>query len=409
LDRFENPLIRFLGGRGAPITSIAQATGELLLDKDLDPFVEIDSPLDLLKHTGKSGLPFALQGIMEGEGIKAVIAGLAGARTSAETDFEKRDTARDVSRAALLASGDIPESTTGKEFRELGLDIQRQIDENPQVQAAKKVVAELQTRRRRPIQLLTNELDKIDKKQDDLIAGAAEELGEGKAFRVQLAVLQRDRFRDKEGERKQGRHKEALQAIEEFEPSDVAFQKALTAIMEALNDPRLDNKATGEYDHDLREELIGKVRGHHGDGMVDRVERFLRDDSDLRAISPKAADMVKQLREDRETLRPYWDVEDITVAKEDRRIQRTYRGFRKLSEKEQGDMTTHLVGDSSEVAARKELLRRVINAVNKKITDSKEEMRLSDRDIRNALLRQEYTTNPRLRQIQSIEEAIGVR
>lgn len=413
LDRFENPLLRFISGRGAPITGITEATLEAITGRDFAPFDEIDGPLDLGLHIGKSALPFAVQGIIEGEGIAAIGAGFVGARTSEETVFEKRDAGRDRVRARLVASGDLPESTVGVPFRadkdggpELALDHRRLIRAQPEMQPLLKAVDELQTKRKRPIQLLTNALDKIDVKQDTKIAEAFEQMGTGRAFRQQLAVLQRDRSRDKENEREQGIHKEAAQLIEEFEPSEAAFQVALTAYMEALDDPRLDNEATGEYNFDLREELLGKVRKDHTDGMIDRVETFLRDDSKLRAISPEAADGVKQLQEDRETLRPYWDQIDFEIGQQSPAFQKIYRDYQDSSPGEQTDMTTPLAGDKEAVRNRKERNRLVINDVNAKISEHLQRVKLGPRSakIRAALDRQEYDNSKLLKQIVSVEE-----
>ena len=424
LDRFENPLLRFAGGRGAPILGVLEATAEAVTGRDFAPFDEIDGPLDLAKHVAKSTLPFAAQGIIEGEGLAAVLTGLAGARTSAETPFDKRNAARDRSKARLIQSGDIPPSTADQVFRrfdrniglplslvvptdkteELDLDVQRLIDEDPEVRAAKAEVDELQTKRRRPIQLMTNALDKIDKTQNNLIAEAADQLGPGRAFREIYSVHQRDRSRDKDAERT--RHPEAIQAIEEFEPSEAAFQVALSAYMEALNDPRLENAATGEYDFDLRDSLLDGVRSDHP-GMINRIETFIRDDSELRAVSPEAADMVRQLRENRETLRPYWDQIDVVVSQQNPEFQAIYRGFQELSPRDQVKIISPLAGDSVEVRGLKERNRLVINDVNTKINDLLERMRLSDSAIRDALIRWEYDVSKQLIQIQSIEEASG--
>lgn len=409
LDRFENPLLRFFSGRGAPITGLAEATAEAVTGRNFAPFDEIDGPLDLAKHVGKSALPFALQGALEGEGIVGISTGVFGARTSPETVFEKREAARERVRTRLVRSGNLPPSTVGVPFRskdgpELALDYQRLIDEQPEMQPFLKAVDELQTKRNRPIQLLANSLDKIDVEQNTLIAEAFEQLGHGRAFRQQLAVLQRDRARDKENERAQSRHKEALQLIEEFDPSEAEFQITLTAYMEALDNPRLDNEATGEYDFNLRDQLLSKVKEDHP-GMFDRVEVFLRNDSKLRAISPEAADAVNQLRTDRDTLKPYWDQVDIIISQQSPAAQRIYQGYQDMSPREQTEMTTPLAGDSLEVRNRKERNRLVINDINKKLNNWLERVRLGPRasEIRAALVRQEYSSATQLTQIRSIE------
>jgi len=145
--------------------------------------------------------------------------------------------------------------------------------------------------------------------------------------------------------------------------------------------------------------------------MIDRVEVFLRDDSDLRAISPEAADMVKQLDEDRVTLRPYWDQIDLVIGWQSRANQRIYRGYQGLSPTAQKQMTTWVDSDSMAVRNAKENNRIVVNDVQKAISDQLERAMLGNRDIRDALVRQEYTVTKQLIRIQAKEaerEAVGV-
>ena len=87
LDRniSDNPLIAAYYSRGAPGVNLAGGIAELVTGQDVLPYEQIDSPPDLLKHIGTSALPFALQGVLEGQGKAANIAGEVGARTSPGT------------------------------------------------------------------------------------------------------------------------------------------------------------------------------------------------------------------------------------------------------------------------------------------------------------------------------------
>jgi len=249
-----------------------------------------------------------------------------------------------------------------------------------------------------------------------LIAEAFEQMGHGRAFRQQHTFLQGRRANDKENERQHDTHKEARQLIEEFEPSEAEFQITLAAYMEALDDPRLDNEATGEHDFDLKAELLGVVKKDHP-GMFDRVENFLRESGDtkLRAISPEAADGVKQLREDQETLKPYWEQVDLAVSQINipgiPDAQSIYRGYQELSPSQQTDVTTPMPGDNEAVLDEKKKNLLVVNHVKKEIKDWLDEARLGPEasEIRAALVRQEYSNAGLLTQIVAFEELVGAR
>jgi hypothetical protein len=87
--QFDNPLLQFASSRGAPGLRVAQTIGEAATGADLLPFDEVDSLPDVFRHIGQSALPFAVQGLLEGEGAGTFVTGLAGARTSPETPREE--------------------------------------------------------------------------------------------------------------------------------------------------------------------------------------------------------------------------------------------------------------------------------------------------------------------------------
>ena len=91
-DIYENPLVQFLMARGAVGVRMLGATVEGLSGGKFDalPYAHVDGPVDILKHIGKSALPFTVQGKLEGEGAAAQTAGFMGLRTSPETPGEKK-------------------------------------------------------------------------------------------------------------------------------------------------------------------------------------------------------------------------------------------------------------------------------------------------------------------------------
>ena len=89
LNQRDNPLIAAYTSRGAPAVNILGGAVELTTGADALPFERIDTPADFIKHIGTSALPFAVQGILEGESVMGTLAGLVGARTSSGTRFEE--------------------------------------------------------------------------------------------------------------------------------------------------------------------------------------------------------------------------------------------------------------------------------------------------------------------------------
>lgn len=107
-DLYDNPLLAFLVSRGAPAANLLGGAAEALTGIDTAPYKEINGLSDLGEHILHSSLPFAIQGLMEGEDgrltLKNALANLgdaermkvfgtelAGFRSSPETLYEKRD------------------------------------------------------------------------------------------------------------------------------------------------------------------------------------------------------------------------------------------------------------------------------------------------------------------------------
>ena len=124
-NQFDNPLIGFYMSRGAPAYNIVGGTVEAATGGKVNalPFEDIDSLADLGKHIGKSSLPFAIQGRVEGQNTITSIAGLFGARTSAQTVSERvTESTSDALEQAFAAGAFPPElaaSLTGKSYTDL--------------------------------------------------------------------------------------------------------------------------------------------------------------------------------------------------------------------------------------------------------------------------------------------------
>ena len=117
LDRFDNPLIATYMNRGAPalefggkiIEAASGSLGEIPIDAA--PYDVLDNISDLPLKGGASFLPFAVQGVLEGEGSMAFLFGVAGARTGQMTPSDMVvETARRGFNIDIDSSRDLAES-----------------------------------------------------------------------------------------------------------------------------------------------------------------------------------------------------------------------------------------------------------------------------------------------------------
>ena len=287
-DRYNNPLIRFITGRGAPGTDIAGGLIEVVSGGKINaqPYEELDGPIDWLKQSATAHAPFALQGFLEGEQSLTIGTALVGARTSPETPFDRRRAAQIQAMQQLGFEGD-PQN--------LDRDQKAAVDELVP-EEVKMEVADLRRNRRDKMQALTDALDAVDEEIDSAVQLAAAE-GPGKPFRDRLSSLNGSRGDRKEQERNGIQHQDALRFFEEAEPAQAGFDRALEAYYTMANDPRLEN-VLGDYDFRLREQLQAEWETVHPQ-YVDRVLTHVR-----RNEHP----LAKELREDREALREYFSI-----------------------------------------------------------------------------------------------------
>jgi len=81
-DQFNNPGLHVLRSRGAPGMNAFGSVTERFFNVDAMPYDVIDNNVDLARHVGESFMPFAVQGVLEGESAAVAAAGFLGARSS---------------------------------------------------------------------------------------------------------------------------------------------------------------------------------------------------------------------------------------------------------------------------------------------------------------------------------------
>ena len=145
-DMWDNPLLAFYSSRGAPAMNIVGGTIEAITGLNALQFENISGIPDLLKHIGTSALPFALQGVLEGQNLLTSGAGMLGARTSAETLSERRNA--------------ITQERWGKDYYDLDLSLRRLADADAEVQKLSQQIDESQRQRGDKYQLAQDEIDR---------------------------------------------------------------------------------------------------------------------------------------------------------------------------------------------------------------------------------------------------------
>jgi hypothetical protein len=369
VDRRTNPLIRFALGRGAQGPEMIGALVEFATGGDVDllPFEQIDGRMDLLKHTGTAHAPFALQGYLDGEGALANVAGLLGARTSAETPYDRRNAARQSAMDEL--------GFAGQDFRE-DLDVIKRGKVDDLVpQVIKDEIADFERNRRAPIQAFKDENDRDRDEFVRLEELAATEYGPSKAYRNRLTKIQEGLQEDLKDNRRD--NPAAMQLIEEFEPSEHVRDQVLRDYIEAINDPAIENNL-GEVDFDLLESNIQVVRDRHSEELVSEIQDFLRKNE-----SP----LQRELRRDRESLREFWEIADQAV---ERYFPEWMGDIYKIHQEDTPTKQTQNLFKYGDI----------INPISNLVREYQRIYWLANPDIRALLLKWEYRT---ARELQALE------
>lgn len=127
--------------------------------------------------------------------------------------------------------------------------------------------------------------------------------GQGRQARDAITLHQRDLATNRQSLRE--RSSEALQWFDEKEPAKGFENKVMEEYADLIFNDDLVNPVTFVYDFDKRDERIAGLRQKHGDEVIDKIEAFIHDGEHP---------LVKELRDDRELLREYWELEDDYLA-----------------------------------------------------------------------------------------------
>lgn len=367
-SRRDNPILNFLSSRGAPGLQIVAQAGEAAVselgvgDVDLDPFEQVDGAPDFFKLLGQESLPFTLQGVLEGEqGLTTALA-LQGLRTSPETPFDRLNEARDEAKKQLgITKDDDALDTLDK--RAIDALIPQDIKDE-----ASKARTELGS----ATEKLKLALREVDDDIDVNIESIAT-LGPSKAFRDKLSGLNKSRADRKDQERQGDQHAEALEFFEERETSEAIRDRALDSYFAAVTDERLESDL-GDFNFALREELLEEVRSEFGDEVFNEIEAFVHE---------REHPLAAELRTDRETLKPYWEIKEFIASTLNPVSARIYRQF--------------LRSDPTEQANGRLLFSKVINDAEQKVAKAQEAFRELRPEINRLLIKWEYSVSNKFR------------
>jgi len=84
-DQFANPLLHVLRSRGAPAMNFGGAAVEAVFDVNAAPYDVVETMPQLAWYTTQTFMPFAIQGLIEGDSAAAAVTGFLGARSSMAT------------------------------------------------------------------------------------------------------------------------------------------------------------------------------------------------------------------------------------------------------------------------------------------------------------------------------------
>lgn len=188
----------------------------------------------------------------------------------------------------------------GQTYDSLGPNEREAVQNSPDIQAELRLRRETAVERGDVISIYFAGRDKRIEEFDQSVDAVAEQLGPGKAFRSRLGDLQL--IRGTRLDEVEQFNPEAIELLGEREPREHRLDRALRAYFDALEEAKLEDPVTGDFDFARQRTVLASLREQWGDDVIDEVETFVR-----RNDHP----LVAQLKDSREILRPYWGMREV--------------------------------------------------------------------------------------------------
>ena len=308
LNRFDNPFIKFMYSKSAPLTGFMEG---LLFGHNYfgEPF---ENPLDYAQFLGQQVIPIAgQQALMEEGGFAptALLAGEVGARTFPKSDWEKRNIVRDQ----------ISQQTYGMSWNELGQRMgqmyQLQLErDNPELQKVTQEAQETSSKMVRGEGKVWDTWRKEGKAVEDryrqvvtLASQEFERTGNGATFREKVdeaSAVRRAMYAQRQSSSEYAEiaayftQPLSSQEITNMNPKDFARKQYYQFMFSSDMYDQFGNYKFDEADR--REQAF--IR-QYGQQALDYINEY----AGARWQEPGA---VKLLRQARDILQPYWDIEN---------------------------------------------------------------------------------------------------
>ena len=306
LNRFDNPFIRFLYSKSAPVTGFMSG---LITGKNYfgEPF---ENPMDYGKFLLEQVTPIFAQELMEEDGIAptTIAAEQLGLRTFPQSDWEKRNIVRD--RIAQQVHGMTWEDLGTKMGKAYQLQLER---DYPELQEAAEKASEMSSKMARGEGKVWDEWYKENRSIEDyyrqaitLAVNEFKVIRDGRTFRLKVDEAKANR------RAMYGRMKlddsyteiytyfdEPLEAetLAKLNPNDITRKEYYRAMFAPDMYDQFGNYSFDEAER--REELFVE---QFGEESLDYIETYQQ----ARWQEPEA---VKALNEARKILEPYWAIE----------------------------------------------------------------------------------------------------
>jgi len=291
-------------------SGVVSSTWDLLWNKDFMGKAVYDNPQDFAEWMLGHVTPFAADELLPttknlAKGVTGDTKSLVAGITSAITETLGIKSSPLSGREATMMAREAQAQQMGhtKPYEELAPWIRKEIDETPAVAQAKVEWEKQQRERQSKYRLYKDEDDKLVSDVYDLIDQLSKDEGPGRLTREAITLHQRDLATNRQSLRESS--SEALQWFDEKEPAKGIENKVMEEYADEMFSDDLVNPVTFVYDFNLRDERMAALRKKHGDEVIDKIEKFIH-----KGDHP----LVKELRDDRELLREYWELEDDYLA-----------------------------------------------------------------------------------------------
>ena len=320
----DNPIIRFLANRGAVSQEWAKTVVEGTTDLNALPFDDVEGKKDIVPHLFENSLPFVLQGMMEGDSVPGWLVGATGFRSNPATpaDIERKLTQdafyamSDEERANWdIEKGAFPNKNWKRDFPS---DLREHLaQENPEIEEARQANIERQLESGNEYPRYKLEKDEARNTRDSNINSAAERLGTGKELRdyisneYQIHGITSGKIDDN--------YSELVDNLDDLEATENPYNAALDEYWRVMTDSKddidkgniilLEDPETREFNFAERERRLESLRENPiTKPFYDRLIADIKD-------NPNTPPIVRELQDDREKLREFWDIAETEAEK----------------------------------------------------------------------------------------------